>query len=338
MKVLAEFRAAAALGVLAFALASCGGGDSGGGQVVTPPPTTVGGGAPLNPAPPSSPPSTPPAASAPRFGFSAPFAFETAIGVEAALFIYQDSLPQVLRTELVDPRYLSASRTARVSFARQDGNSETISFGYDDIAFASTGIRSPGGEFRILGEGGDGESLVIGRLTPFFVQQRLDESAEVTLVSYRSVRTARTIDTRVGTAQRQVFAIIGNPAVEFGRIQRSKDYDVSGGFTGDLALGGFFTLSADTNTGIFGVLNASRPANASGGEVRVNLHLEGAHDPVTNGLSGRIRDRQGGNLIGTYQGALYGPNRDFVGIVFDITLAETGQRHIGYAYGFGPRF
>lgn len=318
-----------AVALAALSLASCGGGSSSAPGAL--PPMAGGGGGTPTPTPTPTPSPTP--TSAPRFSFAAPFAFETTIGVEGTLFTFENTFPQVLRTDLIDPRFFSPDRAAQVSFALQ-GGSEAISFRYDNINISATGTGGSNPEFRVVEPGGEAERLVLGPLTPRFVSQQ-NGSAEVTVVSYRSPRVARTFDTRMGTAQRQIFAIIGNPAVEFGPIARSKEYQISGDFTGDLSIGGSFMLSSDSNTGIFGVPRLVRSGPDGRPNLEVNLFPEGAHNSVNNRISGRIRDRQGGNVIGTFEGALYGPSRNHVGMVFDITLPETGQRHIGYAFGFG---
>lgn len=319
MQFLGKSRFAAAFAALA--LVSCGGGsDSSSGSPA--PPTGGGGGG--TPAPTPTPTPTP----APRFSFSVPFAFDSAVGVEGTEFTAQDSF----RLALIERRFLSNDQIARLSFSPQ-GENQTIDYRYDNVSLSATVAAQTNPRFSVVGRDADQEGLVI-ELATNEAGMLVNGSAEVAVTHYRSARSARTFDTAVGTGQRQVFAIIGNPATEFGRITRSKDYQSSGRFTGNVAMGNRFTLSADYNTGIFGSPNLSY-VDLNGQQKQVFLYIEGAHDVTTNRLAGRVRNGQQGEVIGTFEGALYGPNRNHVGLVFDIDLPQTGRRHIGWTIGSG---
>lgn len=276
---------------------------------------------------------TPTPTQAPRFSFAAPFSFETAIGVEGTEFTGQGSLNNGLLIAMIETRFLSPDRSARMSFTPQ-GDDVTIEFRYDDVALSAAGPAGSNFDYRFVGRDVDQENVVIGPLSSSG-NTPSGGSAEVTVVHYRAQRIARTFETATGTAQRQVFAIIGNPATEFGRISRSKDYQTFGRFTGSLGMANRFTLSADYNSNIDALATLSRLSSSGLPELQVNVILQGSHDPVTNRVSGRVRSSQQGEIIGTFEGALYGPSRNHVGMVFDIMLPQTGQRHIGWVFGSG---
>lgn len=317
MTLLGNSRYAAAFAALA--LVACGGGSDSSSSS-SPPPTGGGG----TPAPSPTPTPTP----APRFSFSVPFAFDSAVGVEGVEFTARDSF----RLALIDRRFLSNDRMARLTFTPQ-GENQIIEYRYDNISLSATVAALTNPRFSVVGRDADQEGLAI-ELATDEAGMLVNGSAEVAVTHYRSAQSARTFETAVGTGQRQVIAIIGNPATEFGRITRSKDYQSSGRFTGNVTMGNRFNLSSDYNSGITGspILNY---VDLNGQQQRANLYIEGAHDVTTNRLAGRVRNGQQGEVIGTWEGALYGPNRNHVGMVFDIDLPQTGRRHIGWTIGSG---
>lgn len=330
-----------AVAISTLTLVSCGGGSGGssappsGNGGNSPPSGSGGGGGIITPTP--SP--TPTAAAAPRFGFAAPFAFQSALGIDAAIFTWEAPnidfpFGTITRTNIDEVRFLAPDSTASFAFGRQ-GNEESFDFRYDDIVASETRAATADPERRIVALGEEGNGLIVGPLTPQFVAQKAG-LAEVAIVSYSSARTPRRQLGVDGNIQRQVFAVIGNPATEFGLLSRSKEYRIVGSFVNNLSISGTFILSADPNAGIFGVPSLQSTNFGLGAQLRVDPFIEGSHDSATNRLSGQVRDRQGGNIIGTFQGVLYGPGRNHVGLVFDIALPETGQqRHIGYAIGIG---
>ncbi|WP_066532214.1 hypothetical protein [Erythrobacter sp. CCH5-A1] len=324
MRIFGYLRCLAA--VLALGLASCGGGGSSGGSTgTTPPPSSS----------PSPTPTPTPVALTP-FSYAAPFAFESSLGIEGTLFNYQESFLNVQRTELVEPRPFPANSTARISLDRQ-GNDETIAFRYDDITISATRPAESSPEFRVVDPGGAQERLVIGPLSPGFLRGRSGGPTHVSMAIYRASPVARTIDTRVGTGQRIVYSIFGNPANEFGRLARSKEFDVGGASARGLSFGGFFIQSADyasPNGVFFGVLSVAAFGSDGQRTFEADLFIEGEHDIATNRLSGRFRDRQGGVVIGTFEGGLYGPQRNHVGLVYNLDLPRWG-RDIGAAFGIG---
>lgn len=319
MTLLGKLRYASAFAALA--LVACGGGSDSSSST-SPPPTGGGGGGIPTPSP------TPTPTPAPRFSFSVPFAFETAVGVEGTEFTAQDSF----RLALIDRRFLSNDRMARLTFTPQ-GQNQIIEYRYDNVSLSATVAAFNNPQFSFVGRDPDQESLVI-ELATDAAGMLVNGSAEVAVTHYRSARTARTFETAVGTGQRQVFAIIGNPATEFGRITRSKDYQSSGRFTGNVTMGNRFNLSSDYNSGLTGAPTLYY-VGLDGQQQRANLNIVGTHDITTNRLAGQVRNGQQGEVIGTFEGALYGPNRNHVGMVFDINLPQTGRRHIGWTIGSG---
>lgn len=326
MTLLGKSRYAAAF--VALALVACGGSD---GSSSSPAPPTGGGG---TPAPSPTPTPTPP----PAFGFGASFAFVTALGIEANVFDSQN-ISDPARTEALEARFLSASQGARLSFERKDRDeSVRVTFAEVDRTYAATNVN-PGGSFRQYFGSTTEEQLRIGPLSPFFTRQQ-SESAEVAIVSYFGPRIGATSRTRVGVAQRVLFAVIGNPSFETGPIPVTKRFLVEGVFTGSPGIGflnsppSILNISADTNVGLFGGISVGfRRSDNENPQLLANLELRGAHDPATNRLTGTVRNAAG-QVVGTFEGGLYGPGRQRIGMVYEFTIPETGsRRHIGYYVG-----
>lgn len=327
MTLLGRSRYAAALAALA--LVACGGG-SGSSSSSPAPPTGGGGGGAPTPSPTPTP--TPP----PAFGFGASFAFVTPLGIEATVFDSQN-ISDPARVDALDARFLGASQGARISFERSS-QQETmrVSFAEIDRAFVRTG--SVGGPIRDYSGPANGERLRVGPLNPFFTNQPT-ETGEIAIVDYVGPEIGFTSGTRIGVARRRLFAVIGNPSLETGPIPVTKRFLVEGLITGSPGLflssaPGIVNISSDPNVSLFGVISiAFRLQENDQAQPVANLELRGTHDPMTNRLTGTIRNAAG-QVVGTLEGGLYGPSRRRIGIVYEFTIPETGsRRHIGYVVG-----
>jgi hypothetical protein len=315
----------------ALALAACGGGSDSSSNSPAPP---TGGGGGGTPAPSPTPTPTPP----PPFGFAASFAFVTPLGIEANVFDSQN-ISDPARVEALDARFLSPSQSGRFSFERS-ASAETVRVSFAEVDRSFVGSVNPNGNFRTFFGSNNEEQLQIGPFSPFFTRQQ-SETAEVAIVTYLGPRTGFTAGTRVGEARRVLFAVIGNPSVETGPIPVSKRFLVEGIFTGSPGIISFsgppsiVDISSDTNVGVVsGISVGFRRSDNENPQLLANLNLRGAHDPVTNRLTGTVRNAAG-QVVGTFEGGLYGPGRRRIGMVYEFTIPETGsRRHIGYYVGF----
>lgn len=253
------------------------------------------------------------------------------------MFTWQDGTSGTQRLEAATPRFLSATSPARLSFEVAPPNEVArIRFDGVDRTFTSN-IGAVSGFRRFFGSSIE-EELRIGPFSPFFTRGS-DTSAEVAIVLFQSAPTGFTSGTRVGTARRLIFAAIGNPSLEIGRIPVSRRFVTEGGFTslGDfttLSSTSLVTISSDYNTGIFGGFSVARTAPNGGNPERLaDLNFKGAHDPATNRLTGTIRD-QADRVVGNFEGGLYGPRRQRIAFVYEFAIPETGNlKHIGFLYG-----
>lgn len=291
---------------MGLALAACEAAGIGG-PVAGPSPTPT-------PTPTPTPAPTPTPTPAPSFGFAAPFSFETDIGIEALQFTRTDPGSPLLVTDLRDVRLLGANRTASMSY-RSNPRSARFVFGsqaYDYGAPAT--VRND-----LLLFGDQTRSFQIGPLPGVTTQ--------LAPVLHTGPAAPNVI---VGAGRPVVLALVGNRSADQSVIDAPRLYDGVPGIISEDILARSATVSIrSAGQGVRVRLSLVRKANDTeqpAGEVE----LLGTHDPVTNRLSGVVTDSSNGN-VGTFSGSLYGPAREFAGLVFEFRRPQNGNVHlIGY--------
>lgn len=214
--------------------------------------------------------------------------------------------------DLRDVRFLDGNRKARIIYSASPGSARFIFGGrtFDYGVPASASI-----EVRLFGD--SNQSLQIGPLP--------QQPTQVTPV----IQSGPGSPLIVGTGRPLVVALAGNRSAQQGPVSSTRTYRGTPGIVGeDILARPTDAAVTGGSQGIRAKLTLFRRVNGAD-QVTGEVELVGAHDPVTNLISGTVTDSTGN--VGTFEGALFGPSREFAGFVFEFRRPQDANvRSIGY--------
>lgn len=284
---------------LAFGLclgaAGCGGGGSasGGGTVVVPPTS-------------STPTPTPSASPTPAIDFTRDLAFTSTLGSASSQFTYTDSLGFTRTVDTVEDDWLPDAPALSLDFNARTGSLQ-FAYGAQSLAFSAADRLSE----RYYGRDGN--------LLTFFPA---DSSFRYVVAAYtKGAETPHVVGSNSGKRSTYRVGIFGYGSTIASRMEGALNV-----YTGQPILRGgnadsnrlrVYSLRLWVNSGQnynFGSMYLNKVEN--GAEVYVGrLDLKGTLNEATNVFSGTISDPVTG-FSGTFRGALFGPNREELGILY----------------------
>lgn len=284
-------------------VASCGGGEGSEGPPVTAPPTT-------SPTPsPSSTPVPSPTTSPRTLDFSQDVTLEGNLALSSSRFTYTDAFGRS-SSGYIASEWLVDGQSSSMIF-RAAPEAVQIVFGDDDVSYSASD-RTTISPFRRYSR--QGNEVSIGWSDSKHAFQY------VTAVFSRSPEEAFKFGENSGTRSSERIITLGYISAASTHIEGPLYYDgqplLAGGFGsgGSLSAGRILLSVRSGANQVFGAISLQATENGNQVE-KARLTFTGTIDDATNRITGIISD-DGKGYTGAFKGALYGPAREEVAIIF----------------------